>query len=300
MKIFVYVRPRDWTTADTFYYIYNVFENSGLEYVVNREYVDHIKNQTGIEVPGYDAITPDDITGNEMMISFGGDGTFLNAIRVLRGLPMPIAGVNSGRLGFLASIPPFEFHLAMEKIKSGDYTVGRRTMLTVEGDFPTAPDFPHALNEFTLHRHTADMIEVESYADGQSLAVIRADGVIVSTPTGSTAYSMSAGGPIVTPECECFVSMAIAPHNFSIRPLVLPDTAVLEMRVRTRGKEVLASLDNSSFLVGDGAHFTIRKSNFYAFLAQTQNISFYDTLRDRTMWGVDTRDTPHKTFGFKK
>ncbi len=300
MKIFAYARPRDWTTPDTFHYIYNVIQSSGLEYVLNRDYVDQVKKLTGIEIPAYDEITSGDLTGRDMMISFGGDGTFLHGIRTLRGLPVPIAGVNSGRLGFLASIPPFEFHIAMEKIKSGDYIVGRRAMLTVDGDFPTTPDFPHALNEFTLHRHTADMIEIEIYADGQSLTVVRADGVIVSTPTGSTAYSMSAGGPIVTPECECFVAMAIAPHNFSIRPLVLPDRSVIEVKVRTRGKEVLASLDNSSFLVGDGARFTIRKSNFNAFLAQPQNISFYDTLRDRMMWGVDKRDSPHKTFGFNK
>lgn len=299
MKIFVYVRPRDWTTAETFYYLYDIFENSGLEYAVNREYVEHIKKHTGVDVPAWDSIGREDIDGGAMMVSFGGDGTFLNAIRTLRGLPMPIAGVNSGRLGFLASIPPFEFDVALDRIKNGDYIVDKRTMLTVEGDFPTAPDFPHALNEFTLHRHTADMIEVETYTDGQPLTVVRADGVIISTPTGSTAYSMSAGGPIVAPECSCMVSMAIAPHNFSVRPIVLPDTSVMEMRVRTRGRKVLASLDNSSFLVGDGARFTIRKSNFCAFLAQTQNISFYDTLRDRIMWGVDKRDTVHRNHGFK-
>ncbi len=231
-----------------------------------------------------------------MMISFGGDGTFLSAVRLLRGLPMPIAGVNSGRLGFLASIPPLEFGIALETIKNGNYTVTPRAMLTVEGDFPALPEFPHALNEFTLHRHTADMIEVETYADGNLLAVVRADGVIISTPTGSTAYSLSAGGPIVTPECSCFVSMAIAPHNFSIRPMVFPDTAVLELKVRTRGREVLASLDNASYLVGDGARFTIRKSNYHTFLAQTQNISFFDTLRDKIMWGLDKRDAAIEKF----
>ncbi len=143
------------------------------------------------------------------------------------------------------------------------------------------------------------MIEVEMYVDGSLLAVVRADGTIVSTPTGSTAYSMSAGGPILAPGCSCFVALSIAPHNFSIRPLVVPDTSTVELKVRTRGNEVLASLDNASCLVGDGARFTIKKSDYHTFLVRTQNISFYDTLRDRTMWGVDTRDTPHKTFGFK-
>ena len=134
------------------------------------------------------------------------------------------------------------------------------------------------------------MVEVAVYSDGKLLTVIRGDGVIASTPTGSTAYSLSAGGPIVVPDCACFIYSAIAPHNFSIRPMVIPDTSVMTFEVRTRGRQALASLDNRSFTVEDGARFTIKKSEFSVFLTRIQNISFYDTLRDRTMWGVDRRD----------
>jgi NAD+ kinase len=135
------------------------------------------------------------------------------------------------------------------------------------------------------------MVEVATCVDGHLLTVIRGDGVIVSTPTGSTAYSMSVGGPIVAPGCACFICSAIAPHNFSVRPLVIPDSSTMEIKVRTRGKAVLASLDNSPFIVGDGARFTIKKSEYSTFLAHVQNISFYDTLRNKVMWGLDKRDS---------
>jgi len=126
--------------------------------------------------------------------------------------------------------------------------------------------------------------------------VIRGDGIIISTPTGSTAYSLSVGGPIVAPDCACFICSGIAPHNFSVRPLVVPDSSKIELEVRTRGREVLASIDNTSFIVGDGARFTIEKSKNRTFLAHSENISFYDTLRDRTMWGIDKRDGAAQKF----
>ncbi len=290
MKIFIYCRPRNYTTEETLRRFMYALEQSGMPFVVNEEYVEFVESKVGLTLPGYARPTQEDLDKGAIMISVGGDGTFLDAVRNLRGLPMPIVGVNAGRLGFLAGVAPGDFAEALEIIKEGNYTIEKRSMLTVEGDFPVAPDFPYALNEFTLHRHTADMVEVTAFCDGNLLATMRGDGSIVCTPTGSTAYSLSAGGPIVAPDCQCFVLSAIAPHNFSIRPLVLPDTSVIELQVRTRGQELLASLDNSSFIVGDGARFRITKSKYSTFLAQLQNISYYDTLRDRVMWGLDKRD----------
>ncbi len=279
MKIFIYCRQRDEVDQS------NLRHFSGLA------------REAGFEVETEKSPTQSDVKGGAVMMAIGGDGTFLDAVRSLKGLPMPIIGVNAGRLGFLSSIAPDNFTAALDDLKNGNFTIEKRTMLTVKGDFgrnkdgsTAVPEFPCALNEFTLHRHTADMVEVSMWADGQLLAVIRGDGVIVSTPTGSTAYSLSAGGPIVAPQCGCFVISAIAPHNFSVRPLVVPDSAKIELQVRTRGHEVLASIDNAPAIVGDGARFTIRKANFHAFFAHTQNISFYDTLRDRIMWGLDRRD----------
>lgn len=266
-------------------------EKCGMPWVVNREYVDFVREKVGMELPGYDRLTQGDVEQGAVVVSIGGDGTLLDAVRLLGGLPVPILGVNAGRLGFLAGLLPRHFVEALRQIREGEHIIEERAMIEVSGDFPEpGPEFPSALNEFTLHRHTSDMVEVTAWCDGHLLATIRGDGVIICTPTGSTAYSLSAGGPIVTPDCNCFVLSGIAAHNFSIRPLVVPDTSNVELEVRTRGKEVLASIDNNSFLVGDGARFGIKKSKYSAFLAQVQNISFYDTLRDRVMWGLDKRD----------
>ena len=296
MKIHIYCRPRDYTTEEILLRFIHILEQSGLEFSVNEAYTRYVEKLTGIRLPAYGRLTEKDLENNAMMISIGGDGTFLEAVRSLKGLPMPITGVNAGRLGFLACIPPGDFAMALDEIKQHKFSIGKRTMLTVTGDFGTEPDFPHALNEFTIHRHTADMIEVAAWADGHALPIVRGDGTIISTPTGSTAYSLSAGGPIVTPECSCFVTLDIAPHNFSIRPLVLPDSSIIELEVHTRGSAVLASLDNASFLVKDGAHFTIKKSEYYTFMAHIKNISFYDTLRDKILWGLDKRDASYEKF----
>ncbi len=294
MKVFVYSRPRTHLSGYLLEWCMHAPDKFGYSWMVNDEYADAIEAKYGVDVVPinrYSRITPEDVADDTFMVSVGGDGTFLEAVRSLHGLPIPIIGVNMGRLGFLAHISPQELDRAFLDIFAGRYTIERRTMLSVEGDFgATTPEFPNALNEFTLHRHTADMIEVAIYSNDNLLSVVRGDGVIASTPTGSTAYSLSVGGPIVAPDCACFIYSAIAPHNFSIRPLVIPDTSVVTLEVRTRGREVMASLDNSSFIVGDGARFTIKKSEFSVFLMQTQNISFYDTLRDRVMWGLDKRD----------
>jgi NAD+ kinase len=294
MKLFIYSRANAHVPEEILDWGKTTFGKKGCAWVVNDEFADAIEERYARVVPAehrYSEITSENGCDEAMMISLGGDGTFLEAVHKLRGLPIPIVGVNMGRLGFLAHIAAGDIDKACGDISEGRYNVAKRTMLTVEGEFwPMAPEFPCALNEFTIHRHTADMIDVATYSDGQLLAIIRGDGVIVSTPTGSTAYPMSAGGPIVSPDCACFVCSAIAPHNFSVRPLILPDTSEVSFEIRTRGGEASVSLDNNSFVVGDGTCFKVKKSEYSAFLVELQNISFYDTLRDRMMWGMDRRD----------
>ncbi len=290
MKIFIFARPRDHISAGNIRSLKQIADKSGMDYRVNEEYADMLNNAYGIEVPTYRHLSDKDLEGGSIMIAIGGDGTFLEAVHRLKGLPMPIVGVNTGRLGFLAGISPQDFDDALEKIKKSDYSIERRPMISVEGDFGTDVDFPCALNEFTVHRHNASMVEVTVRADGELIAVVRGDGVIASTPTGSTAYSLSAGGPIVSPECECFVLTALAPHNFTMRPLVLPDTSEVSMEIFSRGNDVTVTLDNHSYIVPDGSRFVVRKSEFSTFLVHIQNISFYDTLRNKMMWGMDKRN----------
>jgi NAD+ kinase len=294
MKILFYGRSGiSFPEGDRLKWWLNAPGEYGYAWSVNEKFADTIEAIYGIVISAehrYSQVTAQDVADGAVMISMGGDGTFLEAVHALGGLPMPVVGINLGRMGFLAQILPGDVPRALADICAGRYTLEKRTMLTAEGDFPETPHFPCALNEFTLHRHTADMISVAVYSGKELLTVVRGDGVIASTPTGSTAYALSAGGPIVAPDCSCFVYLGIAPHNFSIRPFVVPDSSVITIELRSRGNEALASLDNQSFIVNDGARFTIKKSDFPVFLIRLQNISFYDTLRDRTMWGLDRRD----------
>lgn len=296
MKIFGYRRPRDYNSNESLVRFLRIIDESGLDYYINESYAEYAFKRSGIRIPYYTSLTADDIVNGQILLAIGGDGTFLEAVHTLNGLPMPVVGVNTGRLGFLAAISPPEFPAVIEEFKKVNYVVERRTMLTVGGDFGTEIEFPCALNEFTLHRHNASMLEVDIRIDGQPMYGSYGDGAIVSTPTGSTAYSLSAGGPILSPECSNFVVSTIAPHNFFIRPLVVPDSSVIEMEIRSRGKKAMASLDNKSFTVSDGARFTIEKSEFSTFFVRFQNISFYDTLRNKMMWGMDKRDTGNIKF----
>ncbi len=290
MKIFIYARPRDIMPAESVKKLKQIADESGLNFIINKEYADLLHNSTGQDVPYYEELTEKELEGGSLMMSIGGDGTFLEAVRILKGLPMPIVGVNTGRLGFLTAISPQNFQEGLEKIKRNDYSIERRAMIAVEGDFGAEVDFPCALNEFTVHRHNASMVEVKVHADGELIGVARGDGMIAATPTGSTAYSLSAGGPILSPECECFVLTPLAPHNFTIRPLIVPDTTEISMEISSRGNDITVSIDNKACIVPDGSRFVIRKSRFSTFLVHLQNISFYDTLRNKMMWGMDKRD----------
>lgn len=226
---------------------------------------------------------------NTVMVCYGGDGTLLEGVHRLGGAPIPVLGVNAGHLGFLTSAPSEGLKALFAEVAEGRLTVERRTMLHVEGHFADKPASPLALNEFSIQRHGAGMISVETYVDDQMVATYHGDGLIVSTPTGSTAYALSAGGPVVAPSCACLVISPLAPHNLTMRPVVIPDTSCIRLRIRSRHSEAFATLDNRSYAAAADAEFELRKAERPIFLAVPHNISFYDTLRNKMMWGVDLR-----------
>ena len=183
---------------------------------------------------------------------------------------------------------------AFADIKAGDYTVAPRSLIHAEGEFTQQPGFPYAFNEFTIQRHGPNMISTEVYVNDEMIATYWGDGVLVSTPSGSTAYSLSVGGPVVAPDCRCFIVSPIAPHNLTMRPVVVPDTSQVTFRVHTRGEKFFVSLDNRNYLAGDGTELRVRKAEKSIFLVHLQNISFYDTLRNKMMWGIDSRERQKK------
>ena len=223
------------------------------------------------------------------MVCYGGDGTLLEGVHRLCGAPVPVMGINAGHLGFLTSAPSAGLNLIFDDIAAGRITTEPRSLLRIEGDFAERPDSTLALNEFTVQRHGAGMISVETYVDDQMVATYHGDGVIVSTPTGSTAYSLSAGGPVVAPTCRCLVISPLAPHNLTMRPVVIPDSGVISLRVNARRSDAFVTLDDRTHPISHGAAFTVRRAEQQIFLAVPHNISFYDTLRNKMMWGIDIR-----------
>lgn len=224
-----------------------------------------------------------------VMICCGGDGTLLEGARRLGGAAIPVIGINSGRLGFLTGVSSEGIEPLFEAIARGELRIEKRSMLRIEGDFVTPPVSSLALNEISVQRRRAGMISVETFVDGQMVATYHGDGVILSTPTGSTAYSLSAGGPVVAPSCACLVLSPLAPHNLTMRPVVIPDCSEVSFRVHTREDGAFFSIDNRTYRIREGASFRVRRAEQSIFLAVPHNISFYDTLRNKMMWGVDMR-----------
>ncbi|MFI3294555.1 MAG: NAD(+)/NADH kinase [Rikenellaceae bacterium] len=233
------------------------------------------------------ALEPEHLVGFDMIISYGGDGTFLSTSRRVVDSQLPILGVNGGRLGFLATTNFDVLETALTRIISGDYQVEQRTMISIEG-----LELPHsdALNEFTLQKRTPSMIYITLIVDSLEVATYWADGIIVSTPTGSTAYSMSVGGAIIAPTCDCWIISPIAPHNLNLRSLVISCDSVVELRTQSRfGDTITATIDNREFEVPSVNRFLLcrRENGLPVVLSPEQ--SFYETLKQKLYWGLDVR-----------
>ena len=227
----------------------------------------------------------------DFIFSVGGDGTFLHSVLNIRNFEIPVIGVNSGRLGFLADISEDQVQNALTNIFNHNYTILERSMLQVDFSGKENLEFNFALNEMTvLKTDTSSMINIYAYLDKELLNNYWADGLIVATPTGSTAYSLSVGGPILTPDSENFVITPLAPHNLTIRPLVVPDNYEIKLKVEGRGTQFLASLDSRSVAVDLSTIITIKKASFKLKTLQLPEQKFFSTLRNKLMWGMDRRN----------
>lgn len=232
-------------------------------------------------------------TSYHLLISIGGDGTILRAITYVRDMAIPIVGINTGRLGFLATIQVDEIEVAIDHILDGNYKLTERTLLQVDTS-PKNDDIVEtnfALNEIAVSRkNTTSMITVETHLDGEYLTSYWADGLIVATPTGSTGYSLSCGGPVITPNADSFVLTPIAPHNLNARPLVIPNNTEIQLKVGGREHQYLISLDSRIATLDNSAVVTIKKANFKIKMVELLNETFLDTLRKKMLWGEDRRN----------
>lgn len=227
----------------------------------------------------------------DFIISLGGDGTMLDSATLVRGKNIPILGINFGRLGFLASLGKNELVDAVESLVAGTYMVDSRSLIHLEANIPLFGDAPFALNEFAIHkRDTSPMIKIHTYLNGEFLNSYWADGLIVSTPTGSTGYNMSCNGPIVFPDSKSFVITPVAPHNLNVRPIIVPDESIISFEVEGRTEQFICALDSRREIVEKEVQLAVKKEKFFINLVRLNENSFLTTLREKLTWGLDKRN----------
>lgn len=229
------------------------------------------------------------VTGTDMLLSIGGDGSFLNASMLVAGTDIPVLGVNAGRLGFLSENRPEDIAKA---ILAGEYTIESRSMLKadVESGCPQIDSCPYALNEITVHRSGAAMLGVDVSVDGVELPTYWADGLVISTSSGSTAYSLSVGGPIVLPESKVLIISPIAPHNLNVRPLVVPDTTEILLQMHSRDGRFILTADNRTAEVSENTKIGIAVAQFSLNRVRLNRSNFIKALTEKLFWGEDIRN----------
>ena len=258
-------------------------QESFLEYVTNRL---RFKN----EVSTFNS--HEDLKDNvDILFSIGGDGTLLSAVSYIRNSNIPILGINTGRLGFISSVAPDQIEQAVNDVLNKNYKTNRRTLLTLNTSNNLFKNKNFALNEVAIvKKDTSSMIKIEAYVDDEFLNTYWADGLIVSTPTGSTGYSLSCGGPIIAPGTNNIIITPIAQHNLNVRPIVINHNSTIKLKVEDRDQLALVSLDSCSRAFDSSVELTIKKANFKINLIEPQNNSFISTVRQKLMWGIDKRN----------
>jgi NAD+ kinase len=227
----------------------------------------------------------------EFIISLGGDGTLLDTVTLVRDKNISVMGINFGRLGFLASIGRNEVKVAIKALANRSYIPDKRTLIHLDADLPLFGNIPYALNEFSVHKRDTDpMIKIHTYLNGEFLNTYWADGLIVATPTGSTGYSLSCGGPIVFPESGSFVITPVAPHNLNVRSIIVPDDNIISFEVESRSDNIICALDSRREIVGKNVQLAVRKEGFPVNLVRLSENNFLQTIHNKLTWGLDKRN----------
>ena len=266
-----------------------ILTNYGDEVFIDREFHRFLREEQCLSFEPAGIIDNPDGLGIEMAISLGGDGTFLKAARCIGATGIPIVGINTGRLGFLADVSADEMDTFFVQLHEGRYTVRERSLLElIVGDDTEHPSY--ALNEVTLSKHdSSSMIAVHTHVGDEHLATYMGDGLIIATPTGSTAYSLSAGGPIVYPQSDVFVLTAVAPHSLGVRPIVIADDKTISLRIESRSGSFLVAVDGISQSYPEHTTLTLRKATHTIRVVKQEGNTFFHTLQQKMMWGTDPR-----------
>ncbi|MEP0131492.1 MAG: NAD kinase [Eudoraea sp.] len=293
MKIAIYAQIYESETLDYVVELLDECKNVGAEVIIESDFYTQLSASRQIEIyRTFDREVGLD-PSFEMFVSFGGDGTILRAITYIRDLGIPIVGVNTGRLGFLSTLKKEEVRRVVTEFVSGAYSIVERSLVEVNADFdiPEFRDMNYALNEVTVSRKdTTSMITVETHLNNEYLTSYWADGLIVATPTGSTGYSLSCGGPVIMPGVQSLVITPIAPHNLNARPLVISDDTIIRLKVSGREVNHLVSLDSRIATIENGKEITVKKAPFTIKMIAYTSESFLETIRNKLLWGQDKRN----------
>ncbi len=292
MLVALYNRTFEAQDIPTLQHIVAMLEGHGIQLVFYKEFYERINPHLNLKnIPRLFTGKLDLPANTDMLFSLGGDGTLLDTISFVGGGNIPLIGINLGRLGFLAAIPQEEVEAAILSLVRGSYTLEKRTLIHLDSSIPLFDGAPFALNEFTIHRKdSSSMIKIHTYLNGEFMNTYWADGLVVATPTGSTGYSLSCGGPVVFPQTSSFIITAVAPHNLNTRPVVVPDDNVISFEVEGRTEQFLCTLDSRTEIITSNVQLAVKKESFTISLVRPDEHNFLNTIRQKLYWGIDKRN----------
>ncbi|MEL6636200.1 MAG: NAD kinase [Bacteroidota bacterium] len=293
MQVVVFSRVYKEKDREHIQHLFDVLHEEQVTVYVQAAYLDQIQDKIDFKNPvgRFEGYIDFQLRRIDFVITLGGDGTILSAVTEVRDSKVPILGINLGRLGFLASIERGFIREAIRLLKRGMYSYDDRSLLYLESNRQLFGDLRFALNDITLlKRDTSSMIVVRVYINGDYLSSYWADGIIVATPTGSTGYSLSCGGPIIFPNSGNFIITPVAPHNLNVRPIVISDNSVISFTVEGRSDNFLCTLDSRFEPITAEDQLAVRKADFKVRLIQLRDRSFLRTIRDKLTWGIDQRN----------
>lgn len=292
MKIAIYGKRFNENFAPSIQFLFNRLKVENVEIYVHQGFSDFLFRYIKPESQ-YKLFTSEQFTSDfDVLLSIGGDGTILEAITMVKKLGVPILGINTGRLGFLSNVSREDIGSAVTALVKKQFMIDKRSLLTLKTNGDNLfGDQNFALNELTvIKKDTSSMITVQAYIDGEYLNSYWADGIIIATPTGSTAYSLSCGGPILAPSASNFIITPIAPHNLNVRPIVLSDESEISLKIDVRDENFLVALDSRTVAIDPSTELVIKKADFEIQLIKLHSENFYHTLRNKMMWGLDRRN----------
>jgi len=292
MKIAIYSRILEEDKRSDIQFFFDEIARQKISAVIFLPFFEEIKNRIKLPAGTSTFYLSEDLTEEiDFVISLGGDGTLLDTVTLVRDKGIPIMGINFGRLGFLAGIGREQLADAVKALANQSYVADKRTLIHLDASISMFGHVPFGLNEFSIHkRDTAPMIKIHTYLNGEFLNTYWTDGLIVSTPTGSTGYSLSCSGPIVFPDSGSFLITPVAPHNLNVRPIIVPDNNIISFEIESRSDQIICALDSRREIVSKNVQLAVKKETFLLNLIRLTENNFLQTLHNKLTWGLDKRN----------